>query len=71
MSLPTKDNILTMDYAFNGQPFVYVPAKDTIYLTTMDYAFNGQPFVVYYASGASTDLNISVHDCSDIKTVLK
>lgn len=44
MALPTTDDIKTMDYGFEGQPFVNVPAKD-IDLTTMDYAFEGQPFV--------------------------
>ena len=45
MALRTKAELQTMDYAFKGQPFVYVPAKDSIDLLTMDYAFQGQPFV--------------------------
>lgn len=37
--------VQSMDYAFNAQPFVDVPAKVAITLTGMDYAFNGEPFV--------------------------
>jgi hypothetical protein len=45
MALRTKENLFTMDYSCQGQPFVNVPAKDSIDLETMDYAFQGQPFV--------------------------
>jgi hypothetical protein len=45
MSLPTPVNLKTMDYSFQGQPFVDVPAKDGLNLKTMDYSFQGQPFV--------------------------
>jgi hypothetical protein len=44
-ALPTPANIQTMDYAFQGQPFVEMPAKSTIDTSTMDYSFQGQPFV--------------------------
>ena len=29
-----------------GEPFVHVPAKDTIDTTTMDYHYKAEPFVV-------------------------
>jgi len=45
MALPTKTDLQKMDYAFQGQPFVDVPSKDSINLATMDYAFKGKPFV--------------------------
>jgi hypothetical protein len=45
MSLPTPTNLTTMDYTYQGQPFVDVPTKSTIDLTTMDYTYQGQPFV--------------------------
>jgi hypothetical protein len=45
MALPNKSNLVTMDYSYLGQPFVEVPAKDSIVLTTMDYSYLGQPFV--------------------------
>jgi hypothetical protein len=54
MALPTPDNLKTMDYAFQGQPFVDVPAKDSIDLKTMDYSFQGQPFVRNYTSVSAT-----------------
>ena len=45
MPLPTPANLVTMDYAYLGQPFVSVPAKAGLGLGSMDYAFRGQPFV--------------------------
>jgi hypothetical protein len=51
MALRTKDDLQTMDYAFHGEPFVSIPAKDSIDLETMDYAFRGQPFVSGIATG--------------------
>jgi hypothetical protein len=45
MALPTPDNLKTMDYGYQGQPFVDVPAKSTINLDTMDIAYLAQPFV--------------------------
>ena len=45
MALPTPDNLKTMDYVFQGQPFVNVPAKTGLSLQSMDYAFQAQPFV--------------------------
>jgi len=53
MSLPTKTDLQTMDYAFQAQPFVNVPAKSTIDLTTMDYAYEAQPFVANPAAAAA------------------
>jgi len=47
-ALPLRADITTMDYAFQGQPFIELPSKDSIDLTTMDYAFQGQPFVRLY-----------------------
>jgi hypothetical protein len=45
MALPTPDSLKNMEYAFQGQPFVNVPAKSGIVLSNMEYAFQGQPFV--------------------------
>lgn len=45
MSLPQPTDLQTMDYVFQGQPFVSVPARTTNTLATMDYVFQGQPFV--------------------------
>lgn len=45
MSLPTKTDLQTLDYAFQGLPFVRVEAK-SLTTTSMDYAFQGLPFVV-------------------------
>lgn len=44
MPLPNSADLLTMDFAFQGQPFVIV-ASSGINLETMDFAFQGQPFV--------------------------
>lgn len=52
MSLPTRTEVLTMDYSFNGQPAVFVEAKVLSPSTlSMDYSFNGQPFVAPNVDG--------------------
>ena len=45
MALRTKAELETMDFSCQGQPFVEIPAKDSIDLETMDYSFQAQPFV--------------------------
>jgi hypothetical protein len=52
MALPTRGDLETMDYVYQGQPFVEFPAKDSIDLQTMDYSFQGQPFVRVVGGGA-------------------
>jgi len=44
MSLPSRDNILTMDYSFQAQPYVQVASKNSIDLDGLDYIFQAQPF---------------------------
>jgi len=53
MSLPTPDNLKTMDYVFQGQPFVELPAKDAVDIKTMDYVYLAQPFVRNYGEGVT------------------
>lgn len=61
MALLTRDTLLTMDVAFDGQPFVRVAAKDGLTSTdTLDVAWRGQPFWVVEAE-AAPDQNISVN----------
>lgn len=45
MALPTKTDLLKMDFAFNGEPFVDVPGNSSIDLMTMDWSYLGEPFV--------------------------
>jgi len=45
MALPTKAELLTLNWAWRGQPFVQVPATTGIVTTTLDTAYRGQPFV--------------------------
>ena len=54
MSLPTPTELLTMNFAYQGQPFVYVAAKSAIDLKTMDYAWLAQPFVANYGVGVGS-----------------
>lgn len=49
MSLPAKNDLLTMNYAFLGQPFVNVAASQTINTFTLDWAFKAQPFIAPFA----------------------
>lgn len=46
MALPTSNDLITMDYAFAGTPFVSVPAVASIDTSKMDVGFSGVPFVV-------------------------
>lgn len=45
MAIPKKPDLIGMDYSFQGQPFVNVPARSDIDTAGMDYSFQGQPFV--------------------------
>lgn len=49
MSLPTKTDLLTLNYSWLGEPFVHVPTK-TQDLSTLDYSWLGEPFVANPAS---------------------
>ena len=46
----TKANLLTMDYAYQGQPFVDVQSKISVDIKTMDWAYLAQPFIRNYSS---------------------
>lgn len=56
MPLPTRDELLSMGYAYRGRPFVRVLPKDTITLLDMGYAYRGRPFVTAYQPAPSTFL---------------
>jgi hypothetical protein len=43
-ALPNKTQLLTMDYAYNAQPFIVVVSKDQN-TYNLDIAYNAQPFV--------------------------
>jgi hypothetical protein len=43
MSLPTKTDLQTLDYAHNGQPSVIIAASSGIDFFTLDIAHEGQP----------------------------
>jgi len=44
MSLPTKEQILTLDYSADGGPGVKVAAKSGIEFGGLDYSSIGSPF---------------------------
>jgi hypothetical protein len=50
MTTPSKDNLLTMDYAYLGVPFVNVQTKDSQTTSSLDFAYLGLPFVGAYNS---------------------
>jgi hypothetical protein len=68
MALPTSTDLKKMDYAFQGQPFVDVPGKDSIDLATMDYAFQGQPFVRNPAESAAPTTSSNFFNFFNIAT---
>lgn len=45
MALPTRTDLVGLNYAFWGSPFLEVPAKTGVDVLTMDIAFNASPFV--------------------------
>ena len=56
MALPSKTDLITMNFAFKAQPFVSVPSKTGVDTMTMDYAYQAQPFVSNgMAAGGGSD----------------
>jgi hypothetical protein len=51
MALPT--DLKSMDYGYQGEPFVETPANGNINLFTMDWAYQGQPFVRNNSGGGT------------------
>ncbi len=45
MTLPTNTDLLTLNYSYQGQPFVHIPAKSGMNLSSMDYSFQASPFM--------------------------
>jgi len=43
--LPAPEALFGLDYVYNAEPFVNVPAKSGIEVTGMDYAHTAKPFV--------------------------
>jgi len=63
MALPTPDDLKGMDYAYQGEPFVRLPAKTGLTLEAMDYAYQAEPFVVQLdASAVGTNMQINIGD---------
>lgn len=44
MSLPTRDNITTIDYSKDGSPWVNVTSKSGIDVDGLDWSKNGEPW---------------------------
>lgn len=53
--MTTQTDIITLDYAFGGQPFCDVGAVDA----TLDLAFSGRPFVVDTSAGTVYSVSVS------------
>lgn len=53
MALPTSTELLSLDFVFEGQPYVGQTLSGTD-VNTMDFVFEGRPFVVtQVTSGAA------------------
>ena len=50
MALPTKSDLLSLDYVLDGSPYVEVTAGGSAD-TSLDYSYDGNPFVVLATSG--------------------
>ena len=57
MALPIKSDVETMDYSYQGQPFVDIPGRSDVDTTTMDYSWLGQPFVTNPFGGTTPVIN--------------
>ena len=44
MALLTPTTVKTMDYSYQGSPFVNVPATSAVITNSLDYSFQGEPF---------------------------
>lgn len=66
MSMPTVDDLISLDYTHQGLPFCQAPAKALNDLTTMNLVYQGLPFVVNPGpSGATEGLFTAVtNSCS-------
>ncbi len=49
MSLPTKNDLTAMNFAWRGQPFIHVQGNQSFSTLTLDYAWKAQPFVTPFA----------------------
>jgi hypothetical protein len=47
MALVTKADLITLDFAFQGQPFCVIAKDNTVDFGTLDWAFSGQPLTPY------------------------
>jgi len=71
--LPTRDNLLTMDYAFKGQPFCNVATKAGIELDGLDYGYKGQPWwgLILITPGGGTNIQINIGDVWKVVSAIK
>lgn len=66
MATPTTTDVKSLDYPYQGQPFVRVPAKDGFNTNTLDYPYQGQPFIAQPDSSGGGEVGYT----GNIKTVL-
>lgn len=59
MSIVNKSSLLSLDYVFNGQPFVQVEAQ-TLNTQSLNITYLGQPFVGAFDDIVPTDSNVYV-----------
>jgi len=46
MAIVDRDDLVTMDYSYKGEPFVWISANPANELYSMDLSFQGLPFAV-------------------------
>ena len=54
MALPTRDEILTGEYSFDGSPWASTASKSTMDLDTIEYSFDGSPWTGTNLTATST-----------------
>lgn len=47
-----RKNILTMDFSYHGEPFVFLSSNPSDDLSGMDFSYQGEPFVSNWLPGS-------------------
>lgn len=55
MALPSKNEVMNLDFSLDGQPFVHVAAHDDIDSLDLDWTLDGQPFLAGPSESADAD----------------
>ena len=61
MGLLDQNDLISLDYSYLGEPFLFVAADPDIDLLSMDYSYLGEPFVSNWVTGTATNKIKKIH----------